>query len=312
MENSCEIIIYYKYTKVADPAGFVKWHKEVCSGLGLLGRVLIAQEGINGTLEGTPESLLEYERLMHAQDGAQGTFGDFADLWFKHSPGTGSAFPKLKVKVRKEIVTLGVSNEDIDPNKATGVHITPEELKTWIMNGEDFEIIDMRNDYEYAVGHFKNSINPNLENFRDLQKVVPTLSAHKDKKVLAVCTYGVRCEKATGLLKKEGFKDVYQLKGGIGTYMKAYPGEDFLGSLFVFDDRMTERFTDQYEVVGQCRICALLSEHFTNCGIPECHKKIIVCEACIQKETNIWCSAVCKQKGESTVSASSPQYAKNL
>ena len=312
MEKKYEIIIYYKYTKVADPAGFVKWHKDVCTKLGLLGRVLIAEEGINGTLEGTPENLAEYERLMHAQDGTQGTFGDFADLWFKHSPGTGSAFPKLKVKVRKEIVTLGVSNEDIDPNKITGVHITPEELKEWIARGDDFEIIDMRNDYEYAVGHFRNSINPNLENFRDLQKVAPTLSAYKEKKVLAVCTYGVRCEKATGLLKKEGFKDVYQLKGGIGTYMKAYPGEDFLGSLFVFDDRMTERFTEKYEVVGKCGVCTSSSEHFTNCSFPECHKKMIVCEPCIQKEKNIWCSVACMRENEGVVVTDSLQRTKNL
>lgn len=300
-----EIIIFYKYTYVADPAGFVKWHKKVCSELQLLGRVLIAHEGINGTLEGTTGQLAEYERLMHAQDGTQGTFGDLSDLWFKHSPGTGHAFSKLKIKVRKEIVTLGVTNEDIDPNKTTGIHIAPEELKAWITNGEDFEIIDMRNEYEYAVGHFRNSINPNIENFRDLPHAIPKLASHKTKKVLAVCTYGVRCEKATGLLKKEGFKDVYQLKGGIGTYMKAYPGEDFLGSLFVFDDRMTENFTDKYEVVGKCAICALASEHFTNCSFPECHSKMIVCESCIQKETNVWCSAACRQKA-------APQCANNL
>ncbi len=300
-----EIIIYYKYTHVADPVGFMKWHKKVGFELNLVGRILIAEEGINGTLEGASTDLAEYERLMHAQDGSLGTFGDLSDLWFKHSRGTGSAFPKLKVKVRKEIVTLGVENEDIDPNKETGIHITPEELKAWIANGEDFEIVDMRNDYEYAVGHFKNSINPNIENFRDLPHAIPGLGLAKTKKILAVCTYGVRCEKATGLLKKEGFEDVYQLKGGIGTYMKAYPGEDFLGSLFVFDDRMTERFTDNYEIVGKCRVCSVASEHYTNCGIPECHKKMIVCEPCIQNETNVWCSVDCQQKA-------TPQYAKNL
>lgn len=294
MANEYEIIIFYKYTKIADPAGFMRWHKKVCAPLGLVGRVLIAPEGINGTLEGKPEEISAYEKLMHAQDGGADTFGDFADVWFKHSPGTGNAFPKLKVKVRSEIVTLGLGQEDLDPNQLTGVHITPSELKQWIERGEDFEIIDMRNDYEYKVGHFKGSINPNLENFRDLPKAAPLLAPYKEKKVLAVCTYGVRCEKATGYLKKEGFKDVYQLEGGIGTYMKAYPGEDFLGSLFVFDDRMTERFTDVYEVVGTCVVCGTKSEHFTNCAVPDCHKKLIGCAVCVDREEGIYCSEACK------------------
>lgn len=294
MQNEYEIIIYYAYTKIADPVGFMKWHKGVCGPLGLRGRILIAPEGINGTLEGKTPSLLEYERLMHAQDGSEGTFGNFADVWFKHSPGVGNAFPKLKVKVRSEIVTLGLGNEDLDPNQMTGVHISPDELKQWIARGDDFEIIDMRNDYEYNVGHFRGSVNPQMENFRDLPKVLPQLEKYKAKKVLAVCTYGVRCEKATGYLKKEGFKEVYQLEGGIGTYMKAYPGEDFLGSLFVFDDRMTERFTDAYEVVGECMYCGLPSEHFTNCALDECHKKIIVCEACTEKEGSVWCGDACR------------------
>lgn len=271
----------------------MSWHKKVCEPLGIVGRILIAPEGINGTLEGKTEQIAAYEKMMHAQDGGPETYGNFSDVWFKHSPGTGNAFPKLKVKVRSEIVTLGLGNEDLDPNTMTGVHITPLELKQWIERGDEFEIIDMRNDYEYKVGHFKGSINPNLENFRDLPKAAPLLAQYKEKKVLAVCTYGVRCEKATGFLKKEGFKDVYQLEGGIGTYMKAYPGEDFLGSLFVFDDRMTERFTDTYEVVGKCVVCGEGSEHYTNCAVHDCHKKLIACEACCTRVGNIYCSEVC-------------------
>ena len=294
MPSDQEIIIFYKYTPIADPEGFMRWHKDTCGALGLRGRVLIAPEGINGTLEGVAAHIAAYEERMHAQDGSANTFGDFTDVWFKHSPGTGDAFPKLKVKVRSEIVTLGLGQEDLDPNQLTGVHITPSELKQWIERGEDFEIIDMRNDYEYKVGHFKGSINPNLENFRDLPNAAPLLAPYKEKKVLAVCTYGVRCEKASGYLKKEGFTNVYQLKGGIGTYMKAYPGEDFLGSLFVFDNRMTERFTDAYEVVGTCVRCGTSSEHFANCAYDECHKKMIVCENCIEKEENVWCSEECR------------------
>lgn len=221
MNSTHEIIIFYKYTPIAEPEKFRDFHRELCILLRLTGRVLIAKEGINGTLEGTSAAIAAYEKRMREEDGSATSHGNFSDLWFKHSPGTGNAFPKLKVKVRKEIVTLGLGEEgDIDPNEITGTHLKPEELKQWIDNGEDVTIIDMRNDYEYKVGHFAGSINPKLDNFRDLAVTLPKLEHLKDKKVLTVCTYGVRCEKASGFLKSKGFNDVYQLDGGIGSYMK--------------------------------------------------------------------------------------------
>jgi UPF0176 protein len=295
MQNDQEIIIYYKYTPIADPEGLKAWMFAVGEELDLRGRILIAHEGINGTLEGTSAHIAEYEKRMHAQDGSEGTFADFSDVWFKHSLGTGDAFPKLKIKVRNEIVTLGLGKEgDINPNEITGTHLEPAELKQWIESGEEFEIIDMRNDYEFKVGRFKGSLNPKMENFRDLAKVAPELEELKEKKVLTVCTYGVRCEKASGYLRSQGFKDVYQLNGGIGSYMKAFPGEDFLGSLFVFDNRMTERFTDNYEVVGKCDKCGITSEHYSNCALADCHKKLILCESCEEGEP-FFCSENCRE-----------------
>jgi UPF0176 protein len=295
MQNDQEIIIYYKYTPIADPEGLKAWMFDVGEELDLRGRILIAHEGINGTLEGTSAHIAEYEKRMHAQDGSEGTFADFSDVWFKHSLGTGDAFPKLKIKVRNEIVTLGLGKEgDINPNEITGTHLEPAELKQWIESGEEFEIIDMRNDYEFKVGRFKGSLNPKMENFRDLAKVAPELEELKEKKVLTVCTYGVRCEKASGYLRSQGFKDVYQLNGGIGSYMKAFPGEDFLGSLFVFDNRMTERFTDNYEVVGKCDKCGITSEHYSNCALADCHKKLILCESCEEGEP-FFCSENCRE-----------------
>lgn len=301
MNDQYEIIIFYRYTHVNDPEGFRVWVRALCEELSLKGRILIATEGINGTVEGTRAAIAEFEARMHAQDGTEGTYADLSEVWFKHSPGVGDAFPKLKVKVRTEIVTLGLGKEgDIDPNQVTGTHLTPGELKEWIARGEDFEIIDMRNDYEFKVGHFKGSINPKMENFRDLKEVAPELEPLKKKKVLTVCTYGVRCEKASGYLKTQGFEEVYQLDGGIGTYMKAFPGEDFLGSLYVFDGRMLERFTDNYEKVGTCEVCSATSEHYSNCAFDDCHKKMIVCESCLAEKGPAFCSAACQQA--STVS----------
>lgn len=294
MTTQYQIIIFYQYARIADIEGFRLYLKSLANSLDIKGRILIAEEGINGTVEGSTSSIESFTKAIHSQDGSPGTFVNLANLWIKSSPGTGSAFPKLKVKIRNEIVTLGLGKEgDIDPNELTGHHLKPQELKDWIQRGEDFEIIDMRNDYEFKVGHFRNSINPQLENFRDLKTTASDLAHLKNKKVLTVCTYGVRCEKASGYLKSIGFTDVHQLDGGIGTYMKAYPGEDFLGSLYVFDGRITERFTDQYEKVGRCEICQSVSERYGNCQNPNCHKKMIVCDTC-EVQSLPFCSNSCE------------------
>lgn len=282
------IIIYYKYTIINDPAAFVAWLRLQCEEIGLLGRMLVAKEGINGSVEGTPTQIADYEARLRAQ-----TFCDLADVWFKSSPGTGHAFKKLKVKVRPEIVTTGLpANADVDPNLQTGQHIAANELHDWFVRGEEFEIIDMRNDYEYSVGHFAGSHNSAMRNFRDLAVVTPNFNHLKTKKVLTVCTYGVRCEKASAYLQQQGFQHVYQLHGGIGTYMKAYPGQDFQGSLYVFDDRMTEQFTPNYEQIGKCFACGSPSERFGNCAWAECHKQLIICASC--SVNPVWCTPQCK------------------
>ncbi len=284
--NQYEIILYYKYLDLADPQGFVDWHKMVCENLGLKGRVLIAREGINGTLEGRTEDALEYCRLMHQQDGSGGTFGDFRDVVFKRSPGTGFSFPKLKVKLRDEVVSLKLSHgSDVNPNETTGIHLKPEDLKKWYETGEDFLVVDMRNDYEYKVGHFKGSINPKMTNFRDLPDALPKLedakrASREGKKILTVCTGGIRCEKASGFLLKNGFENVYQLDGGMHSYMEKFPGEDFLGALYVFDGRETMAFTDKRPVIGTCEVCGETTELFTNCANIKCHGKMLCCDAC--------------------------------
>ena len=286
MEQAFTVIIFYKYTRVEDPAGFSRWLTDLCTTLGIFGRVLIASEGINGTVEGTRAQLDSFESALR-----ETTFGDFADIWFKSSPGTGNAFPRLRIKARDVILNMG-TDTDIDPNQVTGKHLTAEELHAWFNKGEDFEIIDMRNDYEYKVGRFKGAVNPGMGNFRDLSEVVGKLDPLKKKKVVTVCTYGVRCEKASGYLLEQGFEDVYQLHGGIGTYMKKFPGENFEGSLYVFDNRMTEQFTDDYQVVGSCTKCKLPNERFGNCALHTCHRQLIICAECAAQ--SVWCSKDCE------------------
>src|SRR5690606_14861554 len=156
--------------------------------------------------------------------------------------GTGEAFPKLSVKLRKEIVSGHLEDEDVKPWEMTGKYVSADLLHQWIEEGEDFTIVDMRNNYEYKVGHFENSINPEMDNFRDLKKVLKKIEPFKNKKVVTVCTGGVRCEKASGYLIKKGFEDVYQLENGIVTYMEKYPNKAFKGKLYVFDKRVVMDF----------------------------------------------------------------------
>jgi UPF0176 protein len=274
-----EILLYYKYVLIDNPASEMARQRELCERLGLKGRIIIAREGINGTVEGLKENTEKYIEEMTGDPR-------FANMHWKKSAGTGKAFPKLSVKVRSEIVSLGLGVCDIDPNQITGVHLKPEELHQWIKEGKEFYIVDMRNVYEHKVGHFEGSLLPAIENFRDLPKVIDQIAHLKNKTVLTVCTGGVRCEKASGFLITQGFKDVYQLDGGIVSYMEKYPNENFKGKLYVFDNRVTMGFyTDDqtHEIVAKCDTCGEKSENFVNCANDMCHRHFITCKSCLEK-----------------------------
>ena len=288
--NGFQILLYYKYTTIDNPELEMARQRAVCEVLGLTGRIIVAQEGINGTVEGTRENTEKYVEWMK-------TDKRFKLIHWKKSAGTGDVFPRLSVKVRKEIVSLHLhDNEDINPNEITGVHLPPHELRKWYEAGKEFYIVDMRNDYELQVGKFENTIFPGLSNFRDLKEKLSEIENLKDKTVLTVCTGGVRCEKASGLLKKEGFNNVYQLDGGIVSYMEKYPGKDFKGSLYVFDKRKAMHFEDPaiHEMIGVCVKCENKSERYVNCAYPQCHTHMIVCENCDPEENCTYCNEKCK------------------
>jgi UPF0176 protein len=297
-EEEYQILLFYKYVHIETPEEVRSWQEEVCQRLGLKGRCIIATEGINATFEGLRENTEEYIKELEKDPR-------FLNIHMKRSVGTGNAFPKLSVKVRKEIVSLHLGACDIDPNQVTGTHLKPEELHEWIKTGKEFYIVDMRNAYEHKVGHFENSILPPIENFRDLPKVVEQIAHLKDKTVLTVCTGGVRCEKASGFLITQGFKDVYQLDGGIVSYMERYPNENFKGKLYVFDGRVTmgpaslagaSFYTDdtKHEVIGRCETCGEASENYVNCANPVCHRHFLCCGDCVaQNEGTAYCAGGC-------------------
>lgn len=284
------ILLYYKYIPIDDPEKLKQEHLEFGKKHGLTGRIIVAKEGINGTLEGTTEAAEAYEKWLTNDIR-------FADMWFKRSPGTGTAFPRWSVKVRPEIVSLHLGEEDFNPAEFTAPHLPAEELHEWLERGDEVVIVDMRNQYEMKVGHFDNSILPPLNNFRDLRQVVDDLQEFKNKKVVPVCTGGVRCEKASGYLLKKGFTDVYQLEGGIVTYMTKFPRGYFKGKLYVFDNRkvMSVPGGEDQEVVGRCAGCTKPCERYINCANLMCHDHIIMCEACDARGRGT-CSSACAKK----------------
>lgn len=280
-----EILLYYKYVDLPDAEEVTAQHKQLCTELGLTGRIIIAKEGINGTVEGTVENTKLYIDVLTRDPR-------FADINFKRSEGTGNAFPKLSIKLRDEIVSLHLGEQDFSPTRTTGKYLSAEELHDWIHTGKEIYIVDMRNDYEHHVGHFEGSILPPMGNFRELPNMLPQLEHLKDKTVVTVCTGGVRCEKASGYLINNDFNDVYQLKDGIVTYMEKYPNEDFIGQLYVFDGRVTMGFNlddPKRQVIGKCLKCGSASEEYVNCANLACHKHFIVCQNCREEDGSAFC-----------------------
>jgi UPF0176 protein len=279
MQTDFQILLYYKYVRIDDPAALMAAQRALCERLGLKGRILIAHEGINGTLEGETAATEEYVRELFADPR-------FSDIHMKRSTGTGSAFPKLRIKVRDEIVGTHFPAE-IDPTRETGAYISAEQMHDLIHGDEKIHIIDMRNDYEFNIGRFENSILPSLENSRDLAKSVEEIAHLKNEKVVTVCTGGVRCEKMSAYLLHKGFTNVSQLSGGIVTYMEKYPNKDFKGKLYVFDNRIAMGFeTDspEHEIIANCQFCGVKSDNYINCTDPKCHKQIFSCVDCVAAE----------------------------
>lgn len=269
-----QVLLYYNYVQIDDPETLAGEHLAYCQELGLKGRVLIAHEGINGTVSGTVEQTKEYMATMHADPR-------FADMAFKVDPHDGHAFKKMHVRHRPELVTLRL-HDDVNPKQTTGEHLSPEEFYE-AMQDEDTVILDARNDYEYDLGHFRGAIRPDIETFRDLPEWVRE-NKHiiEGKRILTYCTGGIRCEKFSGWLVKEGFEDVAQLHGGIVTYGNDpnVQGELWDGRCYVFDERISVPINrkEEHVVVGQDYFDGKPCERYVNCADPDCNKQIICSE----------------------------------
>ena len=206
MSAPYEVLLYYKYAHLVDPDGFAADHRRLCRKLGLRGRILIAAEGINGTVSGTRENCAKYREVLDKDPLTAG-------IAWKIDPGTGHVFPKLSIKVRDEVVTLELGDEDFNPADLTATHLKPSEWRK-AMKEDNVVLLDSRNDYEWEIGRFEGAILPEVPSFKDLPKWIRNHRAELEgKKILTYCTGGIRCEKFSGFLLNEGFDNVFQLDG---------------------------------------------------------------------------------------------------
>ncbi len=267
------VLLYYNYTKIENPEQFAKEHLALCKSLGLKGRILVAEEGINGTASGTIEATQQYMDWMHNDER-------FKDTWFKIDESEGHAFRKMFVRPRKELVALNLE-EDVDPLRLTGEYLDPKAFKEALLE-EDTIVLDARNDYEYDLGHFRGAIRPDIRNFRELPEWIRENKENfMDKKVVTYCTGGIRCEKFSGWLLREGVENVAQLHGGIATYGKdpEVKGEMWDGKMYVFDDRISVEINQvDKQIIGKDWFDGTPCERYINCGNPSCNRQIITSE----------------------------------
>ncbi len=281
-DMSHSIVLFYKYVAIDDPHALMERERAVCDVLGLKGRVIIAHEGINATLGGPTDAIERY--VAHMKKDRR-----FKDVDFKITDAVPDAFPRLSIKVRPEIVTSHLP-KDINPSARTGTYLEPAELKKWFESGKDFAIIDMRNDYEYDVGHFKGARRSGMRTFKDIVRTAASNADIKGKTVLTVCTGGIRCEKASAYLQSQGFTDVYQLHGGIHRYMERFPGQDFLGTLYTFDGRVTMDWGGEREIIGKCIHCGASCETYADCLVDTCDAHFIACDTCRKGTSRAYCA----------------------
>lgn len=284
------VLLFYKLTKVENPKNEERKMLRLCKALNIKGRVLISPDGINGTVSGTKEAVQIYRDYMDSHN-------IFSDIDFKEDVCESSPLPRLRIISRDEIVTTDARRDFDLQDKAQ--YINRDDFHQWLKNKEDIVILDLRNDYEWEVGRFRNSVKPPMKYFRDLKNCLEFYDMYKGKKVVTFCTGGVRCEFATPQLVKTGFKkeDIFQLEGGIIKYIEKYGDEGYFeGKCFVFDDRLvvSADTTANAVVVGRCHNCQAPTDEFYNCKNATCNKLMLACHDCITQYDNT-CSSYCQE-----------------
>jgi UPF0176 protein len=275
---------FYKYVKINNLEEFQKQHLDFCNKLGIKGKILIAEEGINGSVSGTKEQTEKYKEELKKNKL-------FNNIKFKDNLSEAHPFRKTIVRIRKEIVTSGLK-VNLE-NK--GAYISPKELNKLIAKNKDVILVDARNNYESKIGKFRNAIAPDIELFREFKNIKTCLEKFKDKKIVTYCTGGVRCEKASALLRENGFNNVFQLEGGILNYINQFPDKHFEGRCFVFDNRISIPSGSKNNEISFCELCHVPSGRYINCRNVNCDKMFLCCEECSNYMEGA-CSKKCRAK----------------
>lgn len=295
------VLLYYIYSPIDNVVEYRDLHHAYCVENGLLGRIIIAPEGLNGTVSGTVEACERYMAWVKSDPR-------FSALDFKVESHTQNAFRKLYVRVKKEIVH---SELPVNPLEKTGKHVAPHEFKQMLQD-PDVVLVDMRSNYEHKVGKFKGAVTFDMENLRELPDHIHEIAHLKNKKIITYCTGGIKCEKASAYLLDQGFSDVYQLHGGIIKYGLEAGGENFDGKCYVFDSRVTTEVNQvNPEVISTCHICGEKCDRMVNCANPTCNDHLPICEACGWKLEGA-CSVECQTNPDKRPYDGTGQYGKEM
>jgi len=265
-------LAYYLFKPIQDPRALVTLHKKFFEDREAKGRIYISEEGINGQMSATIEDAEAYMAWFKS-------FESFADTKFKLHQIEENVFPRMTVKYRKQLVAL---DEQLDPSQG-GEHVSPEKWKKMLESGE-YLVLDVRNQYEWEIGHFEGAVLPPLKTFREFPQYAEQLSHEVDPKktkVMMYCTGGIRCELYSVLMKNKGFEQVFQLDGGVIDYGLKEGSEHWKGKLFVFDDRLAVPIDGkECAPIAHCAHCQLPCDIQYNCANMDCNELFVCCKAC--------------------------------
>jgi UPF0176 protein len=271
-----KVILFYVFTPLADPDAVRLWQRDLCESLGLKGRILVSKDGINGTVGGELKDVKKYVRKTRQ-------YPAFKSIDFKWGEGRGDDFPRLSVKVRDELVSFGAPGElSVDGSgvRGGGTRLTPEQLHELVAE-KQVTFFDGRNAFEAEIGRFRGAVVPDVANTRDFVAELDrgAYDHLKNEPVVTYCTGGIRCEVLSSLMVNRGFREVYQLDGGIVNYGEQFADRGLWeGSLYVFDDRKSIEFSDDAKVLGHCYVCGAATSRMENCGDPACRTQLVVCD----------------------------------
>ena len=289
------LLTFYKFVDVENPLYECERHLKFTKDIGMKGRIYIGTEGISATITGNEGQIMAYKLYLEHHP----LWKDIPDIEIKSSVVDGHKFPRMQVKVRDEIVALGKKYSCQEIEEA-GNRMSIEEFKELLDTGkvEDYIVLDMRNNHEYKLGHFKNAIPANTLTFKELEeKIEDYKKEFWDKKVISYCTWWIRCEKSTVMLQKAGLKNTYQLDGGVVKYINSFNDGNWLGNLYVFDDRVSEQVGDEttHTTIGTCVYSGKLTDNCENCRYSPCNARLIATKKEYKKHFG-FCSLECAKK----------------